>query len=453
MDQANNLPIVTSMIPQPASWKYVRSFKAISGMSDDEKFQLQVRHTQRPVDNGASIAVKAISHQKSLRYLKGKYLDERKLYQEQDDDALKKVTGEACAEFPFLLQRYESAWPIEALLRSRLATSASNSRRMSGQSSHRAAGKARAKKSVARSPARFETQDEEMRDELESSSSPEPEESLHSQYRSRSSRNIAPLIGSEPQKLSLGSPTGLLYSQSRPVQIFGQQNANSDSSFVALPSVPSSSAKHAPSMSQPSCPLPSTSSVQDRDVAVSVNTAPGTSAAGSPQNPSGSPTPVSVEARKRPLSSVRGIDNILAWTSASNSGQGTRHAHCPPEMTGSEAVPSVADPPASGASDTTAVDNSASAMNNDTATVNRGTTIVDRGGEEGEAVVRDFLCSLVQPLDNLLPMFLQAGIQDRASLRGFAALPREEQLNLLRFDLHLNVLQSRIILHGLSQLA
>jgi len=79
-------------------------------------------------------------------------------------------------------------------------------------------------------------------------------------------------------------------------------------------------------------------------------------------------------------------------------------------------------------------------------------TIANRENETGEGAVRDFLRSLVQPLDDLRPVFLQAGIQDMASLRGFAALPEEEQLKLLRSDLHLNILQSRIILYGLSQL-
>lgn len=79
-------------------------------------------------------------------------------------------------------------------------------------------------------------------------------------------------------------------------------------------------------------------------------------------------------------------------------------------------------------------------------------TLAHRSKITGEDVVRDFLHSLVQPQDELLLLFVEAGIQDEASLRGFAALPEAEQLKLLRSDLHLNILQSRIILHGLAQL-
>lgn len=77
---------------------------------------------------------------------------------------------------------------------------------------------------------------------------------------------------------------------------------------------------------------------------------------------------------------------------------------------------------------------------------------VEAPPNEYEAV-KAFLHSLVQPQDHLLDVFVGAGIQNEEALRGFAALPEEEQLKLLRTDLRLNVLQSRIIRHGLVELA
>lgn len=70
----------------------------------------------------------------------------------------------------------------------------------------------------------------------------------------------------------------------------------------------------------------------------------------------------------------------------------------------------------------------------------------------GEDVVKDFLHSLVQPMDHLLPKFIEAGVEDEVSLRSLAALPEEARLKLLRTDLQLNLLQSRIIDHGLAHL-
>lgn len=70
----------------------------------------------------------------------------------------------------------------------------------------------------------------------------------------------------------------------------------------------------------------------------------------------------------------------------------------------------------------------------------------------GHDAVRKFLSSLVQPMDHLLLKFVEAGIEDEVSLRGFAALPEEARLKLLRTDLELNYLQSRVVDYGLAQL-
>lgn len=69
----------------------------------------------------------------------------------------------------------------------------------------------------------------------------------------------------------------------------------------------------------------------------------------------------------------------------------------------------------------------------------------------GQDVVKRFLSSLVQPMDHLLSKFVKAGIEDEVSLRGLAALPEEARLKLLRTDLKLSQLQSRIVDHGLAQ--
>lgn len=66
--------------------------------------------------------------------------------------------------------------------------------------------------------------------------------------------------------------------------------------------------------------------------------------------------------------------------------------------------------------------------------------------------IEDFLQSLVCPLDDLLPAFLDAGVDDGAALRSLAALPLEQQLEFLRTDLQMNLLQSRIVLAGLRSL-
>ncbi|GJE90347.1 hypothetical protein PsYK624_064780 [Phanerochaete sordida] len=77
----------------------------------------------------------------------------------------------------------------------------------------------------------------------------------------------------------------------------------------------------------------------------------------------------------------------------------------------------------------------------------------EQAGDAGERAVRDFLHSLLQPLDGLLPVFLQAGIRDEACLKGLAGLSQEQKLQLLRVDLGLNILQSRMILDSLSRIS
>lgn len=67
-----------------------------------------------------------------------------------------------------------------------------------------------------------------------------------------------------------------------------------------------------------------------------------------------------------------------------------------------------------------------------------------------EGVVKSFLESLVRPLGHLLPAFLDAGVIDEATLRSLVALPLDQQLEFLRTDLRINLLQSRIILAGLQ---
>ena len=69
-----------------------------------------------------------------------------------------------------------------------------------------------------------------------------------------------------------------------------------------------------------------------------------------------------------------------------------------------------------------------------------------------ENAVKVFLQSLVQPLDHLLPSFLNAGVTDKVALRSLADLPLEVQLDFLRTDLQINLFQSRIILAGLTNL-
>ena len=70
----------------------------------------------------------------------------------------------------------------------------------------------------------------------------------------------------------------------------------------------------------------------------------------------------------------------------------------------------------------------------------------------GPDAVRTFLHTLVQLLDHLLPAFIAAGVDDALALEGLAALPKDEQLDFLRNDLHINMLHSRIILSGLKGL-
>ncbi|GJE90333.1 hypothetical protein PsYK624_064630 [Phanerochaete sordida] len=397
MSQADNASSIIRMIPAPPNWQTVRSAKSIPGMSDAEKLEFQ----------------------KTLRLLKGKHLDESKLYAEQDSEQLKKVADAVCAQCPFLLQRYEGAWPIEALLRSRLQTSVSSARRPGSLRSPKAPKASRMKPNNGASTsihASNGTLEGEMKDELDSS--PELEEHLPPQRAVTNSQPTAP-------------------SSSTQSDVQAQERAGD--------------AQH--SSSREDTPPPATPAAEPAESAPRLENI--RALVRSPRHAHFAQRPVlkqSVTKPRQEHADARALPTVASYpTTAALRTRLMNSSVVLAPRSDVGAVPAAPRPPSSVPSDASGVP----AAPRQPSPVSSDATAVQYGqdGDAGERVVRDFLHSLVQPLDGLLPMFLQAGIRDEACLKALAGLSQEQKLQLLRADLELNILQSRIILDGLSRIS
>lgn len=142
MSKTVEAPPIATLIPPPAKLYDRRSVDSIEGLSQDEKKQLRVRLlSNRNVL--ASLADCPRGAQSSITRLKLRFLDETNYWRDQLPQAkenfvaevrsarrlcarLQIVLSQLSAACPFIPNRYEAAWPIDAILTSHLRNSHSS---------------------------------------------------------------------------------------------------------------------------------------------------------------------------------------------------------------------------------------------------------------------------------------------------------------------------------------